>query len=202
LAGYYRRFVEGFAKLAAPLTTLTRKEKKYEWTEKCEESFQELKQKLTTAPILTIPKEGEKFDVYSDASKLGLGAVLMQNGMVIAYASRQLKTHERNYPTHDLELAAVVFALKIWRHYLYGAQCQIFTDHKSLKYFFTQKELNMRQRRWLELVKDYDCEILYHTGKANRVADALSRKTTKLSHMSLDRFPTPLQKDIHSLGLS
>ena len=98
----------------------------------------------------------------------------MQDDKVIAYASRQLKVHEKNYPTHDLELAAVVFALKIWRHYLYGVHCQIYTDHKSLKYIFTQKELNMRQRRWLELVKDYDCDILYHPGKANKVADALS----------------------------
>ncbi|KAL4028448.1 hypothetical protein IC575_011645 [Cucumis melo] len=107
------------------------------------------------------------FVIYSDASKKGLGCVLMQQGKVVAYASRQLKSHEQNYPTHDLELAAVVFALKIWRHYLYGEKIQIFTDHKSLKYFFTQKELNMRQRRWLELVKDYDCEILYHPGKEN-----------------------------------
>lgn len=100
----------------------------------------------------------------------------MQKGKVIAYASRQLKQYEQNYPTHDLELAAVVHALKIWRHYLYGNKCDIYTDHKSLKYFFTQKELNMRQRRWLELVKDYDCTIHYHPGKANVVADALSRK--------------------------
>ncbi|GMP43952.1 hypothetical protein CsSME_00013113 [Camellia sinensis var. sinensis] len=100
----------------------------------------------------------------------------MQEGKVIAYASRQLKLHEKNYPTHNLELAAVVFALKIWRHYLYGPSCQIFTDHKSLKYLFTQKELNMRQRRWLELLKDYDIQIQYHLGKANLVADTLSRK--------------------------
>ena len=100
----------------------------------------------------------------------------MPNGKVIAYASRQLRPHEKNYPTHDLELAAVVFALKIWRHYLYGATCEVYTDHKSLKYFFTQKELNMRQRRWLELIKDYDLQILYHPRKANTVADALSRK--------------------------
>ena len=114
--------------------------------------------------------------VYCDASRQGLGCVLMQAGKVIAYASRQLKEYEQRYPTHDLELAAVVFALKIWRHYLYGDKCEIYTDHKSLKYFFTQKDLNMRQRRWLELVKDYDCEILYHPGKANVVADALSRR--------------------------
>ncbi|GKE26143.1 putative nucleotidyltransferase, ribonuclease H, partial [Tanacetum coccineum] len=117
------------------------------------------------------------YQIYS-ASKKGLGCVLMQHGKVIAYASRQLKPYEENYPTHDLELAAVVFALKIWRHYLYGETCDIFTDHKSLKYIFTQKELNMRQRRWLELLKDYDANIQYHPGKANVVADALSRKNS------------------------
>ncbi|KAL4025914.1 hypothetical protein IC575_014320 [Cucumis melo] len=111
---------------------------------------------------------------------------VVSKGKVVAYASRQLKNHEQNYPTHDLELAAVVFALKIWRHYLYGEKIQIFTDHKSLKYFFTQKELNMRQRRWLELVKDYDCEILYHPGKANVVADALSRKVSHSARLITD----------------
>ena len=114
--------------------------------------------------------------IYCDASHQGLGCVLMQSEKVIAYASHQLKEYEKRYPTHDLELATVVFALKIWRHYLYGEKCEIYTDHKSLKYFFTQKDLNMRQRRWLELVKDYDCEILYHPGKANVVADVLSWK--------------------------
>ncbi|KAI3730127.1 hypothetical protein L6452_18803 [Arctium lappa] len=107
---------------------------------------------------------------------MGLGCVLMQRGKVISYASRHLKVHEKNYPTHDLELAAVVFSLKLWRHYLYGTKCTMYMDHKSLKYVFDQKELNMRQRRWLELLKDYDCELLYHPGKANVVADALSRK--------------------------
>ena len=109
-----------------------------------------------TAPVLTLPSGTDGFTIFSDASHKGLGCVLMQNERVIAYASRQLRPHEKNYPTHDLELAAVVFALKIWRHYLYGATCEVYTDHKSLKYFFTQKELNMRQRRWLELIKDYD----------------------------------------------
>ena len=112
--------------------------------------------------------------MYNDASRIGLGCVLMQDGKVMAYASRQLKSHEQNYPTHDLELAAVVFTLKIWQHYLYGEKCRIFTDHKSLKYLLTQKELNLRQRRWLELFKDYDCIVDYHPGKANVVADALS----------------------------
>jgi hypothetical protein len=115
-------------------------------------------------------------DVYCDVSHLGLGCVLMQEEKVIAYASRQLQKHEKNYPMHDLELAVVVHALKIWRHYMIGNKCKIFTDHKSLKYIFTQKELNLRQRRWLEVIKDYDLEIQYHPGKANVVADALSRK--------------------------
>ena len=115
--------------------------------------------------------------MYCDASKDCLGCVLMQEGRVIAYASRQLRRHELNYPTHDLELAAVVHALKIWRHYLFGQQCDIYTDDKSLKYIFTQNELNKRQRRWLELVKDYDLEIHYHPGKANVVVDALSRRS-------------------------
>ena len=126
--------------------------------------------------MLALPVSGKEFTVYSDASIQGLGCVLMQEERVIAYASRQLKPHEKKYPVHDLELAAVVLALKLWRHYLYGTKCQLFTDHKSLKYIFTQKELNMRQRRWLELIKDYDLDILYHPGKANVVADALSRK--------------------------
>ncbi|VVA23916.1 PREDICTED: retrotransposon, partial [Prunus dulcis] len=178
LAGYYRRFVEGFSTIAAPLTRLTRKRVKFEWSKGCEKSFDELKTRLTTAPVLTLLDDSGTFVIYSDASKQGLGCVLMQHGRVIAYASRQLKKHELNYPVHDLELAAVVFALKIWRHYLYGVTCRIFTDHKSLKYLFTQKELNLRQRRWLELIKDYDCTIEHHPGRANVVADALSRKSS------------------------
>ncbi|KAL8114289.1 hypothetical protein AgCh_021224 [Apium graveolens] len=176
LAGYYRRFVEGFSSIALPLTQLMRKGIKFEWNDDHEKSFQELKKRLVSAPILVLPSRSGGFQVYSDASKRGLGCVLMQHGKVISYASRQLKPYEVNYPTHDLELAAVVFALKIWRHYLYGETCDIFTNHKSLKYIFTQKELNMRQRRWLKLLKDYDANIQYHPGKANVVADALSRK--------------------------
>ena len=138
--------------------------------------------------------------VYSDASRQGLGCVLMQNDRVIAYASRQIKKHEENYPTHDLELAAVVFALKIWRHYLYGVPSRIFTGHKSLQYIFTQKELNLRKRRWLELIKDYDCTIEYHPGKANVVADALSRRPeSSLSHMISGYLP--LLVDLRALGV-
>nr|XP_017224824.1 PREDICTED: uncharacterized protein LOC108201049 [Daucus carota subsp. sativus] len=140
-----------YSRIAVPMTRLTRKEEKFVWTEKCEESFQELKKRLVSAPVLSLPDEQGNFVIYSDASHKGLGCVLMQHDKVIAYASRQLKPHEQKYPTHDLELAAI-----------------------SLKYIFTQKELNMRQRRWLELIKDYDCTINYHPGKANVVADALS----------------------------
>ncbi|KAJ0715116.1 putative nucleotidyltransferase, Ribonuclease H [Helianthus annuus] len=176
LAGYYRRFIEDFSKIAQPLTSLTQKDKKFDWGIKQEEAFQLLKDKLCNAPILSLPEGTNDFVVYCDASRQGLGCVLMQRQKVIAYASRQLKVHEKNYTTHDLELGAVVFALKIWRHYLYGTKCTIFTDHKSLQHIFDQKELNMRQRRWVELLNDYDCEIKYHPGKANVVADALGRK--------------------------
>nr|GEU51407.1 hypothetical protein [Tanacetum cinerariifolium] len=144
--------------------------------EKDEVAFQLIKQKLCSAPILALPKGSENFIIYCEASHKGLGAMLMQNKKVIAYASRQLKIHEKNYTTHDLELRVMLFALKIWRHYLYGTRFTVFTDHKSLQHILDQKELNIRQRRWLEFLSDYDCDIRYHLGKANVVADALSRK--------------------------
>ncbi|GKC06584.1 putative reverse transcriptase domain-containing protein [Tanacetum coccineum] len=148
----------------------------YVWGDNQEEAFRILKEKLCNAHVLALPDGPNDFVVYCDASNQGFGCVLMQRGKVITYASRQLKTHEKNYTTHDLELGAVVFALKIWRHYLYGTKSVIYTNHKSLQYIFDQKELNMRQRRWIELLSDYECEIKYHLGKANVVADALSRK--------------------------
>src|SRR5438034_6909153 len=176
LAGYYRRFIPDFSKIAKPMTKLLQKEAKFNWTSVCEVAFQQLKTLLTTAPILTQPDVTKPFNVYCDASGTGLGCVLMQKVKVVAYASRQWRKHEEHYATHDLELAAVVHALMIWRHYLLGNVCHIYSDHKSLKYIFTQTELNMRQRRWLELIKDYNLEVHYHPGKANVVADALSRK--------------------------
>ena len=139
--------------MALSLTQLTRKGQTYVWDTKCEKSFQDLKKRLTSAPMLIFPNPKKSFVVYCDASKMGLGGVLMQNHQVVAYASKQLKVHEKNYLTHDLELAAVVFVLKIWRHYLYEPKFEMFSDHKSLKYLFDQKELNMRQRRWLEFLK-------------------------------------------------
>nr|GEZ74160.1 reverse transcriptase domain-containing protein [Tanacetum cinerariifolium] len=176
LAGYYPQFIKGFPKIVRPMTKLTQKSVKFDWGEKAKAAFQLLKQKLCSVPILALPKGNENFVVYCDASHKGLGAILKQKEKVIAYASHQLKVHEKNYTTHDLELGAVVFALKMWRHYLYCTKYVVFTDHKSLQHILDQKELNMRQRRWLELLSDYDCEIRYHPGKANVVADALSRK--------------------------
>ncbi|GJY81365.1 putative reverse transcriptase domain-containing protein [Tanacetum coccineum] len=158
------------------MTKLTQKSVKFNWGEKEETAFQTLKQKLYSAPILALPEGSENCIVYCDASHKGLGAVLMQKEKVIAYASRQLKIHEKNYTKHDLELGVVVFALKMWRHYLYGTKCVMYTDHKSLQHILDEKEVNMRQRRMLELLSDYDYELRYHPGKANVVADALSCK--------------------------
>jgi hypothetical protein len=178
LASYYRRFIPDFSKIVKPITSLLKNDTKFNWSLRCNEAFEQLKVLLTTAPVLAQPDIEKPFDVYYDASGSGLGCVLMQEGRVIAYASRQLRRHEERYPTHDLELAVVVDSLKIWRHYLLGNICHIYTDHKSLKYIFTQSELNMRQRRWLVLIKDYELEIHYHPSKANVVADALSHKAS------------------------
>jgi hypothetical protein len=142
----------------------------------------------------------QPFDVYCDASRIEFGCVLMQNNRVIAYASRALRNHEQNYLTHDLELAAVIHALKIWRHHLMGAKCNIYTDHKSLKYIFTQADLNMRQRRWLELIKDYDLEVHYHPGKANVVVDTLSRKA-HCHCLSIETFNDTLCNQMRKLNL-
>ena len=138
LARYYKRFIENISPLAAPMTRLTWKEIKFDWDDQCEEAFQELKRSLTTAPILIVSDRGQGYTVYCDALRAGLGCVLMQSGRVVAYGSRQLKNHEQNYPTHDMEFAVVVFTLKILRHYLYGEQFEVYSDHKSLKYIFTQ----------------------------------------------------------------
>nr|GFB47985.1 putative reverse transcriptase domain-containing protein [Tanacetum cinerariifolium] len=162
LAGYYRRFIEGFLKIAKPMTKLTQRKVKFEWGDKQEATFQLLKQMLCSAPILALPEGSEDFIIYCDASNKGLGAVLMQREKVISYVSRQLKIQDKNYATHDLELGAVVFTL--------------FTDHKSLQHILDQKGLKMRQHRWLELLSDFDCDIHYHPGKANVITDALSRK--------------------------
>jgi hypothetical protein len=199
LAGYYRRFIEGFSKIAKPMTSLLEKGREFKWDEKCQDNFDQLKKRLMSPLVLVMPDLQKGFDIYCDACGQGLGCVIMQEGHVIAYASRQLRKHELN-PTHDLELAAVVHALKIWRHYIMGTKCQVYMDHKSLKYIFTQKDLNLRQRRWLELIKDYDLEIHYHPSKANLVADALSRE----EHVHSDvvaQLPDEIVEDFRRLNL-
>jgi hypothetical protein len=149
----------------------------FEWTPRHEASFQELKKRLTTAPVLTMPDMEKLFSIYYDASGQSLRCVLMQDNHVVVYASRQLMKHKEKYPTHDLELATIVHTLKIWRHYIIGKRCEVYSDHKSLKYIFTQPDLNLRQQWWLKLIKDYDLGINYHPGKANVVADALSKRS-------------------------
>ncbi|KAH0678933.1 hypothetical protein KY284_020018 [Solanum tuberosum] len=182
LAGYYKR-----------------KKVKFQWSDDCEKSFAKLKTRLTTTPVLTLPEGSDGYVIYCDASRISLGCVLMQRGKFITYASRQLKVHEKNYLTHDLELAAVVFALKIWRHYLYGVHVDVFIDHKSLQYVFIQKELNLCQRRCLQFLKDYDMSVHYYLGKENVVADALSRQSMgSVAHVEEER--KELEKDVHKLA--
>jgi hypothetical protein len=200
LAGYYRRFINDFSKIAKPMMKLLEKNKTFEWTKECQDSFEELRKHLTLAPVWVLPDLTKKFDIFCDASRQGLGGVLMQEGQVVCYASRQLRKHEGNYPTHDLELAAVVHALKIWRHYLIGHRCEIYSDHKSLKYIFTQNNLNLRQCHWWELIKDYDLGINYHPGKANVVDDALRHK--KYCNATFARRMQPeLRREIKYLNL-
>nr|GFA59108.1 hypothetical protein [Tanacetum cinerariifolium] len=175
--GHYEFQVMPFGLTNAP--TIFMDLMNWEWGEEEEEAFQLLKDKLCSAPILVLPKGFEDFVIYCNTLLKGYGVVLMRREKVIAYASRQLRTHEENYMTHDLDLGAVVFGLRLWSHYFYGLKCTVFTNHKSLQNILDQMELNMRQRRWIELLSDYDCEIRYHSGKANVanvVADALSRK--------------------------
>ncbi|XP_070057197.1 uncharacterized protein [Nicotiana tomentosiformis] len=183
----------------SPLTKLTQKGAKFQWTDSCEWSFQALTDRLTSTSVLMLPDGTNGYVIYYETSGVELGCVLMHHGKVVAYASIQLRKHEKNYPTHKLELAAVIHALKMWRHYLYGVHVNIYMDHKSLQYIFKQKELNLCQRRWLELLKDYDIDILYHPGKANVVADALNRKSMS-SMLYLQPEKSGIDHDIHQLA--
>jgi hypothetical protein len=166
----------------------------------CEASFQELKKRQSTALVLVMPDMEKSFSIYYDASEQGLGCVLMQEGHVVAYASRQLRKNEVNYSIHDLELVVVVHTLKIWRHYLMGKRCELYMDHKSLKYIFAQPDLNLRQRRWLALIKEYDIGINYHPGKANVVANAWSRKS-HVSQLVVNSMPFELCEKFDKLNL-
>ena len=198
-AKYYCQFVEGFSTICDLFTTVTKKKMMFEWSKKCEKSFQELKYRLTSAPILTLSRSGTGFVVQCDASRVGLGCVLMQDCNVISCASRELKIHEKTYPTQDIELGDVVFALKLWRHYLYGVHVDVYTDHKSLQYVFMQRELNLCKMRWLELLKVFYMSVFYHSGKTNVVADALSQLSMRsMSH--IDDEKKDLVKEVQQLA--
>ena len=176
ITGWYQICFKDYALIATPLTGLLKKGMRIEWKPEYESIFSPLKGYLVSAPILKLPNFSQEFEVVTDASIHALGCVLMQVGHPVAYSSRKLKIHEKNYATHDLELLAVIHALKLWRHYLLGNKFSLMTDHKSLKWIFTQNDLNMRQRRWIEVLQEYDFDIKYRPGKENVVADALSRK--------------------------
>jgi hypothetical protein len=176
LVGYYRRFIVGFSKISHPIASLQNKGTKFEWTLKCEKKFNLLKELLTSAPVLNIDDPNESFVICTYACKEGLGGILMQNGHVIGYESRKIKEHERNYATHELELATIVHTLRMWRHYLMGKKFELRTDHIGLKYLFEQLTLNARQTRWLEFLSEYEFDIKHIKRKDNKGVDALSRR--------------------------
>eukprot|EP00253_Pinus_taeda_P033189 PITA_33189 len=198
LAGYYRRFFEGFSRVAYPITSLQKKGKVFKWTSECQKSFEQLKHLLTTAPILSIADPNKDYVVCTDASKEGMGGVLMQEGRVIAYESRKLKEHEQKYSAYDLELAAVIHALKMWRHYLLGRKFLLLTDHHSLTNYFSQPTLNTRQARWADFLSGFNFEIKHLKGKENRVADALSRKVQCVCKISVSKWQSTLFEKIKS----
>eukprot|EP00253_Pinus_taeda_P007271 PITA_07271 len=200
LAGYYRRFVAGFSKVAFPITSLQKKGKLFHWTPDCQKSFEQLKHLLTTAPVLSIADPNKDYVVCTDASKEGLGGVLMQEGRVIAYESRKLKDHEQKYSAYDLELAAVIHALKMWRHYLMGRKFLLHTDHHSLTNYFSQPTLNARQARWVDFLSGFDFDIKHLQGKENKVADALSRKVQNLYEISISGWKSPFLEIIKEIA--
>jgi hypothetical protein len=196
LVGYYRRFITGFSMLAHPITSLQRKEKTFQWIKECENSFQRLKQLLTSAPILRVADPNMDFLVCTDACKEGLGGVLIQEGFVICYESRKLKEHERNYATNDLEMETIVHTLRKWRNYLMGRRFELRTCHNGLKYLFDQATLNARQTRWLEFLCEYDFDIKHIKGKENKVVDALSRKVHELRATTISMYRTEIKDKI------
>jgi hypothetical protein len=188
LAGYYKRFIAGFSRITHPITSLQRKGKKFQWKKKCEMGLQQLKKLLTIAPILNIADPDEDFVVFTYACKEGLGGVLSHNRFVICFKSKKLKEHERLYATHDLELEAIVHALKKWRHYLMGKKFELRTNHNGLKYLFDQPTLSARQSRWLEFLCEYDFDINNIKGKENKVDYALSRRVHELHDTSINMY--------------
>jgi hypothetical protein len=202
LAGYYRIFIGGFSKIAHPITSLQKKGVKFQWTLDCEIFFQHLKQLLTSAPILRIADPNEDFIVCTNACKEGLGGVLSQNVFVICYESRNLKEHERHYPTHDLELAAIVHAWRKCKHYLMGKRFELRTDHNVIKYLFDQATLNVRQSRWLEFLSEYDFDIKHIKGKENKVVDALNIRVHEMHATTINMYLSDLKHKILEVAKS
>jgi hypothetical protein len=195
LAGYYRIFIKGFSKIGCPITSLQKKGVKFLWTPKCEERFQTLKHLLTHAPMLKIVDPKTDFLVCTDACKEGLGGFLIQEGSVVCYESRKLNEHEVNYVTHDLELVAIVHALKILRHYLLGRKFVLMTDHCGLRHLFDQPKRNARQARWMDLLSEFDFEIKHIKGKENKVVDALSRSMKTIHLAAMSTYKTNVRKE-------
>ena len=190
LAGFYRKFISNFSGICSPITNLLKQDKIYEWKPEHDEAFQKLKQAVRTAPVLVLPNHELSFVVHTDASGFAVGACLSQdqgNGLQpVCFMSKKMLPAERNYPIHEQELLAVICALKEWRHYLHGAKFQVVTDHKSLQWLQTQPNLSARQTRWVELLQQFEFEIVYKEGKTNIVADALSRRPDhKANHISI-----------------
>jgi hypothetical protein len=196
IVGYYRRFIEGFSKIAHPITSLQKKCVKFQRTLDCEKNFQHLKQLLTSAPILRIADPNEDFIVCTNACKEGLCGVLSQNGFVICYESSKLKEHERHYATHDLKFTSIIHALRKWRHYLMGKRFELRTNHNGLKYLFDQTTLNVRQTRWLEFLSEYDFDINHIKGKENNVVDALNRRVHELHATTINMYQSDLKDKI------
>jgi hypothetical protein len=200
LSSYYQIFIKGFSRIASPITSLQKKGVKCEWTSKCEESFQQLKEILTSAPIMKIADPNEYFCVYIDACKQGLGGVFHQRDHVVCYESKTLKEHERNYATRDLELVAIVHALKMWRNYLMSNKFELRIDQFGLKHLFGHPTLNAKQTRWPKFLSEYDFEIMHIKGKENQVVDALSRRAHEIHIASISKYRIDLKDQIIAIA--
>jgi hypothetical protein len=199
---YYRRFIEGFSKIAYPITSLQNKGTKFNWSQKCQDSFNQLKELVTSVPILKVEDPDRDFTVCVDAIKEGLGGVQTQVGHVICYKSRKLKEHERNYVTHDLELATVLHALKMWQHYIMGRNFLLLTDNSGVKYLFNQLELNARQAKWLDFLSEFEFKVRHIKGKENKVVDALSHRIHGLFEININREESDLEQRIKMTGVN
>jgi hypothetical protein len=202
ITGYYRRFIEGFSKIAYPITSLQKKGTNFNWSQKCQDNFNKLKELLKTTPILKVADPDKDFTVCVDVSKEGLGGVLTQDGLVICYESQKLKEHKRNYIIHDLEFAAVIHALKMWRHYIMGKKFLLLMDNSDVKYLFSQPYLNARQARCLAFLSEFDFEVRHIKGKENKVADALSRRVHGLFEINVSREKSDLEQRIRTTGIN